>query len=411
MKITILDEPALEFAGGSRHIDPRHGLARFGPADIGNDIARNIRIGVVGAAVSVDGIIRWLEQCRQPIASKPSHLVNLYPEFPGFNQETAFRSTLAFDSRLQRTIPERALGRLVALKADVAAREAAELYMHELTILDEEARCDVVICARPDNLPTHAAETREFDDDGPPLQVNFHDLLKARAMRFRFPLQIIRRETWDASYKPKRVQSGEIGLSLQDPATRAWNLHAALYYKAGGVPWRLARQASDLTTCFVGISFYRTTDTFLRTSVAQIFNERGDGVIVRGALAPLSKVDRQPHLTSDDARDLLKGALQRYRAEHQTLPARVVVHKTSSYDADENKGSGLPPTRPRYQSWSCCGFRSTTQYDCFAHQRIRHCVEPSFHWTRRATACTPAGASPSTAAIRAYMCRIRWPYA
>jgi hypothetical protein len=41
---------------------------------------------------------------------------------------------------------------------------------------------------------------------------------------------------------------------VQDPATRAWNFHTALYYKAGGIPWRLIRDA-DSETCFIGASF------------------------------------------------------------------------------------------------------------------------------------------------------------
>ncbi len=54
-------------------------------------------------------------------------------------------------------------------------------------------------------------------------------------MRFSRPIQIIRRTTWDPTFKPRQAQKRR----LQDEATRAWNLHTALYYKAGGVPWRL----------------------------------------------------------------------------------------------------------------------------------------------------------------------------
>lgn len=40
----------------------------------------------------------------------------------------------------------------------------------------------------------------------------------------------------------------------------------------------MVRRDSDLPTCYVGVSFYRTTDgEELHTAVAQVFNERGDG--------------------------------------------------------------------------------------------------------------------------------------
>ncbi len=116
-------------------------------------------------------------------------------------------------------------------------------------------------------------------------------------------------------------------------------MHTALYYKAGGIPWRLLRDAAELTTCFVGISFYRTLDkSRLLTSVAQVFNERGEGVIVKGAQAQLDKNDKTPHLSSADAHALLKQAITVYRREHHTSPARVVVHKTSRVVPEEAEG-------------------------------------------------------------------------
>jgi len=111
-----------------------------------------------------------------------------------------------------------------------------------------------------------------------------------------------------------------------------------LYYKAGGVPWRLPRNSTDLTTCYVGVAFYRNGDDALDTSVAQVFNERGDGVIVRGGPARVSRDDLQPHLTEQDAHALLLNALGTYHREHRTLPARLVLHKTSSFTAAEIGG-------------------------------------------------------------------------
>jgi hypothetical protein len=76
----------------------------------------------------------------------------------------------------------------------------------------------------------------------------------------------------------------------------------------------------------------------LLTSIAQVFNERGLGVIVRGAEAARSKDDRQIHMAQDAAHDLIRDALQTYRREHRNLPARVVVHKTSVFNVAEKDG-------------------------------------------------------------------------
>jgi hypothetical protein len=138
--------------------------------------------------------------------------------------------------------------------------------------------------------------------------------------------------------RPVRL-AANVSSRTQDEATRAWNLHVALYYKAGGVPWRLRRASTDLPTCYVGISFYRAAASgTLDTAVAHIFSERGEGVIVRGGTAHVSGEDRQPHLLAADASSLLANALAVYKREHHTLPARVVIHKSSRFTAGENDG-------------------------------------------------------------------------
>lgn len=68
--------------------------------------------------------------------------------------------------------------------------------------------------------------------------------------------------------------------------------------------------------------------------------ERGDGIVLRGGEAKLSKDDRQVHLAEEDAHELLDNALQTYREEHKTLPARLVLHKTSPHNRAELAGFG-----------------------------------------------------------------------
>ena len=174
-------------------------------------------------------------------------------------------------------------------------------------------------------------------DEVPPAQ--FYDVLKARSMSLGVPIQMIRPQSYDPAQKRFQTRRPERQRTTQDEATRAWNFHTALYYKAGGTPWRLHQAPSDLTTCYVGVSFYKAAEgDRLMTSMARVFNELGDGVIVRGSAAVLDKDDWQPHLHRDDSDKLLRDALSAYRREHRTLPARVVVHKTSPFNGAELEG-------------------------------------------------------------------------
>lgn len=340
MKATVLDEPLLEFGNGHRHVDPRTGIATFGPADAGDNSVGTVRLGVVGTQEAIDSVRRWLDRCRDEVAAKESHLARFFVPFPGYNSEAGFFSKLEVTSRLERRLDKKALANIATLGPVQAIREAVDLYDTELRILDEEPNCHVVLVCRPDDLRERndlvaSADRPWLKPRSEPVGFDFRDLLKARSLTMKRPIQLIRRETWDPTFKPQQREPRR----QQDEATRAWNLFTALYYKAGGLPWRMIRESSDLDTCYVGVAFFRSSDReTVQTSVAQIFNERGDGVIVRGAAAISSSDDRQPHLARADAHDLLERALRRYRSEHRNAPARIMLHKTSSFTADEIEG-------------------------------------------------------------------------
>lgn len=351
MKLDHLPEPELQFGAG-KHPDIRFGLLNYGPHDLSSSLApKTIRLGLVGTPETIEGVQSWLDRCRKGVQGKPTRQPNLFPRFPGFGLESVFRTEFAVESRLQRQIPERAFCSLAKNpKVSFVVEEASQIFLDEICHLTENTPADVILCALPMSLLDAMERTRPdksvddepvYDDSSNEIttSLDFHHLLKARAMDLGKPIQLVLPMTYDESKRRHQKAKPNQLRTLQDEATRAWSIHVALYYKAGGTPWRLARDPSQLTACYVGISFFKTLDeSKLMTSVAQVFNERGNGIIVRGGPALISREDRQPHLQSSDAFQLLDKALKTYRAEHGTLPARVVLHKTSRYNRDELDG-------------------------------------------------------------------------
>lgn len=355
MKTEVIAEPELEFGGGGTHIDIRFGLRDYGPLDITEpDAPKNIAVALVGTNETIEAAHSWLEKCGSGIGAKKTRRAHLFPAFPGFGDQKNLAG-LTITDRLIRAISKREIDALAARKRTAPlVREAAELFVSEMRHVTEQAKPSVVICLPPANLMTTldpeplgprrhrrfvpaSLEASEDEVVVPP--PDFHDVLKAEGMTLPAPIQMMRAETYDPAKPRKQRTRGDRIAPLQDEATRVWNLYTALYYKAGGTPWRVRRVSTELTTCYVGVSFYKTKEgDRLMTSMAQVFNELGDGVVVRGGPARIEKDDRQPHMTNEASADLLRQALSTYRAEHHTLPARLVVHKTSSFNAGELDG-------------------------------------------------------------------------
>ena len=343
MNTTLIQEPELQFGTG-RHIDIRFGIANYKPLDYRDQLApKSIPLGIIGTEKSISELRAWLDLCAQGVDAKVSDQPNLFVRFPGFGPDSPFDSRFVFDARLERQLSSRDLPKHVDRKGyNTFISDLADAYIKEALAAIERG-ASVVVCALPiEALSLIDPEDPELEDTegDDALEQDFHDLLKARAMQnpTAKPIQVVLPMTYsDVKRRQKRRKAAF--RRLQDPATRAWNFHTALYYKASGTPWRLIRDEADLTCCFIGVSFYKALDgSMVFTSSAQVFNERGQGLIVRGAPAKFAKDDRNVHMTDDGAYTLIKDALQAYRDEHKNAPARVVVHKTSSFDEEELDG-------------------------------------------------------------------------
>lgn len=339
MKLECLPEPRLVFSGGE-HVCPRMGISAYGVFDKSASVRREqINVGAVGTGHCLTGLSRWLEVCRHVIdAPEDKRQRNLFPSFCGFNRASGFAAEFVFETELTRQLKASEIDRVVAISSfqeRVAA--AIDLYYDQIKFLTQNRPVDVVVCVIPERLHEKIAyEEREAGDetiqssvDVSSSEINFRRALKAKAMHLGKPLQLIRANTLESNKR-----------GLQDDATKAWNFCTALYYKAGPtVPWKLATDPGKPTTCAVGIAFYRSRDrSILDTSLAQIFDELGNGLILRGTPVEVDKDDRIPKLRAEQAFDLLRAALAEYRVAMRNFPARVVVHKSSNFSHEEIDG-------------------------------------------------------------------------
>jgi hypothetical protein len=339
----LIDEPELEFGDGGRHIDPRLGLLRHGPLQ--PILGDKISIGVIGTAETVEGFERWMERAKIGIAGKSEKQPNLFPPFPGLGNENPFRCPFEVSATARRVLPVSDIGNIVAIgKHCEAVREASALFAdHATAMLESSDKPDVIVAALPIELimrvVNEVAENEDDDaDSGGDDPVDYRDLLKAQALQLQKPTQIVWPTLWDDRARiPRKLR--KTMRKVQDPATRAWNLLNALYYKAGRAPWRLPRPEEQHKTTYVGIGFYRDlSGQRLLTSTAQMFDERGRGLILRGSRARIDKGDLHPYLDRADAYDLMRRSLMAYYAQHQHYPARVVILKTSRFKHEEAGG-------------------------------------------------------------------------
>ncbi|RUV01781.1 hypothetical protein EOA79_18565 [Mesorhizobium sp. M1A.F.Ca.IN.020.03.2.1] len=343
-KAHVFNEPMLEFGDGGQHCDPRQGLREHGPLQPrSGDV---IRVGVIGTDDTVAGFTEFLGETGRGIESGNKQLINLSPDFPGLGNQNPFRCKFEVPDGATATISRRQVNEITGLgHHDEAVRHAVELITSQLSALVEgSAKPDVIVLALPIPLieklvnAKSEEEDSDDDDDGGGM-LNFRDLLKAKTLHLPIPTQIVWPDTWDDAAKIPRKVKRESNRQTQVKATRAWNLLNALFYKAGKVPWRLLPDQAEYRTSFLGIGFYRDLDgQQLWTSTAQMFDERGRGLILRGARAQTETRGRHPYLTAKDAEELVVQSIAAYKAHHRHVPARLVVLKTSRFRPEEAEG-------------------------------------------------------------------------
>jgi len=351
--IDLLQEPKLQFGDYFEYEDTKAGLAEFGP--FGKNLPGlhkpEIKIGIIGTGETITLTQEWLERCSSPIESQnikvvrtgspfdessffqndreldPPEIVRmnkiLNRDFVGFNPESSFQSCFRLNPRWERRLDPRELKTILDIQ-DKKQRilKLVDLIEEKLASITENSPApDLVIIAVTSEIEDLADTVRVSGS----FYLNLRHAIKARAMSQKkaIPVQLIRAST----LQEKR--------DLQEVATRAWNFCTAQYYKADGIPWRPT--SLDADTCYIGMSFYvaqeRDQKLSMRSSIALAFDFLGQGLILRGDEFEWDKdaQGRTPHLTHNDASQLIQKTLKEFINLRGIPPKRVVIHKSSEF--------------------------------------------------------------------------------
>jgi hypothetical protein len=361
--VQVLPEPELEFLHGQKLQDPHDGLGLFGPFSADQPShPKNIVYAIIGPKEGIRSHGLWSNAISHPILSEEGLDARLWPHFPGFDaaflSDWSTKPAFAFEiDRQELSIASRDLDPFKR------AYQVVNAYIEGIKVARRRDEAfGVIICIVPDEvwkncrpestvldgvgLRLSRGEKKQrikgqahlfeyFDPNQYALSVDFRRQLKARAMEYEIPLQIIRESTLRLGPPTEDAPRGLTPLS-----DRAWNLSTTLFYKAGGKPWRLSGAREGV--CYVGIAFRKINpDEGNRSAccAAQMFLDSGDGIVFTGENGPWYSPERgQFHLSRVAAKNLLEGVLKTYRQFYGKELGEVFLHCRSDISPEEYKG-------------------------------------------------------------------------
>ena len=308
-----LNEPELVFGGNHRCVDPRTGLAAYGPyCNADGENINQLRVGIIGTSEGIEKAELLLHELSTPMEQDPRLDSLLYPSFPGLNSGKPFFVDVVTQPSWRRSAGAQALQQAKDCSDSTAQFEMLrDLFGAQLRGMSQlESPPGVVICAVPAGLELSVVNA---------------------ACAQSLPTEVICHGKMAAVDGPQ-----------EDNATEAWNLSVRLLHKAGLTPWRLADSAGD--SCFAGVSFHRETDGAAPnawTAFAHVITDFGQGFFLKGDTfewSPKNETEVTPHLDKDNSARLMSRILQAYGKNGGRSPRKVVVHKTSPFSEAERLG-------------------------------------------------------------------------
>ena len=347
MRIILIKEPDLFFGKNLKCLDPQVGLLNFGPhgGSSSEEAPKiSIRTGIVGTQRSIDKTKVWLDRLKFRIhAEQRSKTEYKGIDFPGLRADGPLRFEIAIDDNCCAEIDRGFVRDLEALDRKERISVTLKQYCRKFDDLkDAHPSPQILLLPLDDDILRLCKEPhqktdkivyqhREFGDPSSSLAeiFDFHNYLKAQASLRNFTTQLI---------SPKTLMFSE---EKQSAALIAWNFSVALYYKATGVPWKLAD--IDDITCYIGVSFYNEishSGKNVRASIAQVYLRRGESQVIRGEAFEWNEEmeKRNVRLTSQQMEKIIRDSIVLFQRQRGILPKRVVVHKSSRFSDEEIAG-------------------------------------------------------------------------
>jgi hypothetical protein len=361
-KIEIFDEPALRFAYNQSLDDPRDGLTIFGPYDKGS--TSDFSVGIIGTEEGIRRCKNWLLKLNKPIYHTRRDIAR--PFFPGF--EEVFQVAINLNALPEVVIDEKILKLFYRYDDNhVRVSEIVDLYVEKLKeYQDQNERRpslwfviipDIIytLCRPKSFIPKEGSihvgipdeytryqkgflEPEEYDKwrSAYYYENNFHNQLKIKLLKFKILTQIIKEGTiafheYPALFERKRESETAI----------SWNLATTIYYKIGGIPWKLENVRPGV--CYLGLSFKKddtNQNPTFACCAAQMFLDSGNGVVFRGRVGPYYNTEtKEYHLTKESAFKLLSQALESFKKENlDSQPKEIFIHGRTFFNDEEWKG-------------------------------------------------------------------------
>ncbi len=368
-EIIYLSEPNLTFGYNQKTADPRDGLTLFGPYSR-KKITGQVNVGIIGPQKLRSNLISYLEKIHSPVKSLETDFAR--PDFPGL--EATFGIFINFESLQEIEVSEIEIKKYLKYTDNhQRVHNLVNLYTDKLIDFANKEEIPVTVWfviipesiyqfGRPNSriptsddnikigLPKKERESMQqslfFQEENDILreayqfEVNFHNQLKAKLLDEKIITQIIRESK--IAYEELWDNEDKIALEKKFDSAKAWNISTTLYYKSGGLPWRLGEVRDNV--CYLGL-VYKKLDTNENSRnaccAAQMFLDSGDGMVFRGNIGPWYNPQKNEfHLEKDDAIDIITQSLEAFKnySPSNSYPKEVFIHAKTYFEDDEWEG-------------------------------------------------------------------------